>query len=499
MQHLPHGGGGGTADAQVLNPLIEALTFWDISERPTTNDREEKLGRGMTAIGQAVAAKDGAWPVTFSDFAADSVVSRRPFDPDTWALRIHDARGRGKLSHWVPRNVCDHTNKHQEREHKSTMVIDQSKNQFWAFRSDLEWIVDLGAAVTHAELKFNGAGFLDMLYDGKGGEGTRGALAQNIAQNAGYTTDGKEIAQWWHIVAPVKTGATRPADQSAPNAKTENALRSDVYFNTGKRRWMLNPIGDTITVDERGSKIATGRMFLVPPNDPTTKPLIEKPPLEPETDPESNQPVIPRGEAWKTKVFVLYDQPVVPPKHQYPPPQPTPGGHTPNPNAPPVPTGEGGGLPMIPTVDTARGPTTIAHCYLPADFQGIEVKWPIPTTLTASEWFEVTMEFSVRVAYIGAQTTDFCFVYRATAKDTTPGTYTQVDKSFGTADSLAAGKWKHGKLVIPHAIFAGKEGGVFELWAISKSSSTGPQFILGEFHGRFADYGTVPAGGLTLL
>jgi len=229
---LPHGGGG-TGDEQVYNPSVEALTLWDISSRPTTNDSLMKLGRGMTAIAQAVYAKDGDWPVQFTDFALRSVPSRRSFDPDHWVLRIHDAGGRGPNTHWVPRGVCDHTNPHYERTHRGTMVIDAAVTQLYANRADLEWIAELGTANTHAELAFNGAGFLDMLYNGTGGVGTRGALAANMAKNAGYITDGVYVGQLGHVLRLLKAagGGNTVAGGARPSSKVNLGLRGDVLFD----------------------------------------------------------------------------------------------------------------------------------------------------------------------------------------------------------------------------------------------------------------------------
>jgi hypothetical protein len=479
----------------------QSLIFWDLSEEPKDNkDRNKKLGACDLTHGMAFTKFDkkthGSIPADgFTNKSPKDISSWRVFEPDNWMLRLHDEKKENEDGVWSTRLIADHCNASSSRKHRGTMIIDAHEKQKWAFTQDAWWVVDLEASVMDKELFINDAGFLEMLTDNVSKTKTRGALAGNIARNAGYLTDGQEVTQWWHILSPVKVGGTRPEACGAPNIKTENALRSDVYFNTAKRRWVLCPKGDTVTVYEAGSYVAIGQLFLVPPNDPTAKPLVEGV-LDTAADSTSNQPIIPRKEAWRTKVYVLYNQPKVPPKHQYPPAHTTTG-HMANPFAPPVPTGEGSGLPMTPTVDTSHGATSEAHAFMPGDFQGIEVKWPIPEGLQPKDWMEVIMEFSVRAAYTGIQATNMSFMYRATAQNTTPGVYTQVDKAINAASGLAAGKWKHGTLVIPHSVLEGNEGGVFELWVITKSSSTGPQFILGEFHASFANQGTEPAGGFT--
>ena len=65
-------------------------------------------------------------------------------------------------------------------------------------------MVNLGAEVSDAELRYTGAGFLAGLYESEDLDPSdywqRGALASNIAKRAGYATDGKKVGQMWHVL-----------------------------------------------------------------------------------------------------------------------------------------------------------------------------------------------------------------------------------------------------------------------------------------------------------
>jgi len=230
-------GGGDPGDGQVYNPTVEALTFWDLSESPVTNDRIKKLGAELASRAQAIADYDEkAHRAKFADALQPDrgknapVVTLRLFEPDNWVPRLHEENGRGKDCVWALRFISDHSNYARERECRSTMVLDQhEKAQSWAWLSDMTWLVDLGTKVDDNELAFNGAGFLTMLYANGKPEKKRAALAINMAGNAGFLTQGTAIGQLQHIIALV--GAAQ-GTLSRPTKKTEAALRGDVHFFT---------------------------------------------------------------------------------------------------------------------------------------------------------------------------------------------------------------------------------------------------------------------------
>lgn len=237
-------GGGDLGDEQVYNPTLEAVTFWDLSEKPTANDRIKKLGADLASRAQALLGYDekkhlgdfsDALPKTLgtpTQGGTKPVVSLRLYEPDNWALRLHEENGRGRDSVWALRFISDHSNYARERECRSTMVIDQDeKAQSWAWLSDLTWLVDLGTSVQDNELAFNGAGFLSMLYAGGKPVKKRAALAINIAGNAGFLTQGTAIGQLQHIITIV--GAAQ-GTLTRPTKQTEAALRGDVHFFTQK-------------------------------------------------------------------------------------------------------------------------------------------------------------------------------------------------------------------------------------------------------------------------
>lgn len=230
-------GGGDSDEQQVYNPLVEAVNLWDISEKPTTNDRIKKLGAQLPGLAQAVAKfDDDSFGADFAeglgtDKEASKIASRRFWEPDNFVLRLHEEKGRGKDSVWALRLITDHANFAKTRACRSTMVTDQDETQGWAWLSDMTWLVDLGTSVQDDELAFNGAGFLEQLYGQKVATKSRSALAVNMAGNAGFVTQGSMIGQLHHALVLVSPGGgTVGAHGARPITKTELALRGDVHF-----------------------------------------------------------------------------------------------------------------------------------------------------------------------------------------------------------------------------------------------------------------------------
>ena len=461
---------------------------WDLSASPKDNSqRAAKLGAGDATHFSAFLGFDANTHAS----PMDNVVWRVA-EPDNWVPRFHDAGGKGVDNVWALRFIAGHGEDSDSRLHRSTIIVDDSKRQEWAWLMDLAWVVNLEASIKDTELGFDDAGFLASLSGGKGKK-TRGALAGNLALNAGFMTDGAAISQLWHVLSPVYKLASRP-ESEPPTEKTELTLRSDVYFNTGKRRWVLCPKSG-ITANAAGTSILVGQLFLDAPGS-DAKPLIEdEPKIKPVKDAKSNQPVLERGKYWPTRVYVQYTPPTIPPKHQYPPPQ----NHTTTPKSPPVPTVDTSGWVPSPPVYSGQGPTTVCHSFLPGDFQGLEMRWPIPEEIAEDSYLEITMEFSITAAYTGMQSTIAAFMYRAVENNTTPGSYTEVDKTFASADSFAVGKWKKAKFIIPATTLTACAGGTAAFWVMTAVGSTGPRLLLGETFGRFCNDSPAPAAGFSFI
>lgn len=194
--------GNSLSQERIFGSHKSLLVPWDMSKKPSKNKREDKLGEG-----------DGSRAIAFLGFSlktlraepADGVAggvgvtSFALLEPDNWVLRLHTEKGRGQDAVWAHRLIVDHDNKAWKRESRGTQFIDQCDEQTWADGRDLFWIVDLKTTVDDKELHFTGAGFLGMIQKGVNARKTRGALANNLAKNAGYVTDGSRMGQWWHI------------------------------------------------------------------------------------------------------------------------------------------------------------------------------------------------------------------------------------------------------------------------------------------------------------
>jgi hypothetical protein len=245
---LPNPQSAGLEDDRVHRIPIEVLPLWDLSEEPKDNkDRSKKFGSGVALAGQAIEKYNKTTgrrkffdAMRFTGESGDPVpyVAKASMEPDNWVLRFHDEDGKEDNNQWALRTIADHTNEAAGRGCRSTMVIDQEEDQAWAWRSDLEWLVDLQTPVNDKELVFNGAGFLSMLYkDPELAEidFARCALAFNMAGNAGYLTQGSLIGQMHHVVVLVPpSGGTVSAFGARPILKTEAALRGDVHFYIGR-------------------------------------------------------------------------------------------------------------------------------------------------------------------------------------------------------------------------------------------------------------------------
>lgn len=229
-------------------------------------DNEEGSGEPQT-FGEGLGG-----PVATGGGKKSKIDTRRPLEPDNWALRLHQTGGKKNLSTWGLRLIADNSNKSSAMECRGTMVIDQGDSQIWAFLNDLFQCADMKTPVESKELAFNGAGFLGLLYPDFAASGatlTRAALALSVHRNKGHVTDGGSVGALSHIItfeqpkADVATegGAGRPGGPgttvvqrepdprkatSQPSKKDEALLRADagICFGPGKvGRWLDEPDG----------------------------------------------------------------------------------------------------------------------------------------------------------------------------------------------------------------------------------------------------------------
>ena len=215
------------------------LIPWDMSEKPTTNDRVKKLGRGDGTHGAAFFDFDKKTNKAklVDGYHGDTITSIRLLEPDNWVFRLHTKRGAKKDGVLALRMTTDDVNRDYERKNRSTMWINQCNTQVWAWSRDLFKVKALGASCKDEELRFNGAGFLSMFAstDTASGGNNRGALMLNVSKRGGYTTDGVLAGQFHHILSLVPGGSGTVAgsgDDSCSDVSTANlALRGDVNFD----------------------------------------------------------------------------------------------------------------------------------------------------------------------------------------------------------------------------------------------------------------------------
>lgn len=271
------------------------LGFWDLSLHPKNNsktvdpksgrtEREKKLGSFGGAHGAAICEHD---PITLTDTLADGISrniniegkkktskskypSRFLLEPDNWTLRLHEEDGLKNDCTWDLRLVADHSNKHNERTNRSTMVIDQQDRQRWGHLSEVFWVKDVLVNTPHKELFFDAAGFLEGMCDEgptvtgqgappvvtiAGGQAVgisgpvppngkpRYHVALNMNREAGFLTDGCRVGQIAHILTlrdALATGTNRDGEKLVMAA-----LRADVRFFSNDGQWGPLAFGST--------------------------------------------------------------------------------------------------------------------------------------------------------------------------------------------------------------------------------------------------------------
>ena len=307
------GAAGGT-DEEKFGTSKRALTLWDLSQQPITNDREAKLSAQDFTKAQAYNEYDVETrlaklsealadpPGTRNRTERETPMSQRVFNPDNWVPRFLSEFGKDAISVWDLRLSADHTNLSSGRRHLSTMVVDQSDTQFWAFDQDLFWIAETCAPVTDPELEFTGASFLAQLYkDETAGFKVRGALALNMSIRGGFVADRTRFAQLFHVLTMAPAGLPTATISGCtdggerPTLPTELFIRGDaqhVWENgTGRFFPFLPPDGN-----EDAELLDEGDLFEVVM---FVDPLIRLPPitsLDSSDDPSSNQIPIQKDE-----------------------------------------------------------------------------------------------------------------------------------------------------------------------------------------------------------
>ena len=201
------------ADSREYGIFRGTLTPWDFSFKPTKNfgnSRGAKIGRGDQVHFGAIESTnpDSLRSRLIDGVSVGRTPSRFPLEPDNWVLRLHTEGGLGRDNVWSHRMIVEHNHFAKNRDHRSTIWVDQEDSQIWAFSQDAFWITKRRASVAHDELDFDAAGFLKGVSGGKSTGKERGALALNISKQGGFAADTKRMGQLWHIFTFVPTKPT---------------------------------------------------------------------------------------------------------------------------------------------------------------------------------------------------------------------------------------------------------------------------------------------------
>ena len=432
---------------QKFGSLKSTIIFLDTSEDPADNgDRDKKLGVGDGTHGGWLQDfdKEAGIGEYVDGFQGKSYSAYCLMEPDNWILRYHTEDGRkGKDNVWAIRGVVDHENKHAERKHRSTMWIDQCKEQNWAFSADAFWIKRLGATIDHKELWVNKAGFLVMPYTGgdlSAGPKVRAALMFNVSKNGGYVTDGVKAGQLWHVLhlsLGAGAGSTTSATDSGCGSvfKWQLTLRGDVLYNFAGElaNLAMGPLPE-IT----GGRRLTGIHFLHVPS-------AIGPAPEHEQDAKSNQPILPivpnKG------IWVYVQQPI----EYYPvrPPYDTPATYPARP----------AGYTTAPAATTQAG--YVGDGFATAVVEGYTTTIDVPEDLTANWGINIAVDFLTPAAGWGGQNVELQFDTLVTALGAAPAG--AVTRSLSDVLSVATyatnGQASRAMFFIPYADLTGKAGG----------------------------------------
>lgn len=206
------------------------LPLWDVSNRPSTNDRLAKLG-GSGAVSRGLAIADFNPETNEIEVASGfgrSGFSMGRFEPDNWVFLDHG--GLDKV--WASRWIADHENTSGSRKHRSGIVVNQKETMLWAYTQD-QWAVvkikDLAPPIPKGR-EFNGAGFLSSLFGGSTG-GFTGTGSSGIVPLA---QPGKSSKSGAAFIFPKQE---RAGSKFTPveTESNQGPKRATLTFNTNQR------------------------------------------------------------------------------------------------------------------------------------------------------------------------------------------------------------------------------------------------------------------------
>jgi hypothetical protein len=461
----------GRQEAKHFGHLETHLVMLDLSKGfPTKNDRAAKLGNQLQTMGAAVMDYDVARRrITLADGITKikGKATRRtifPFEPDNIQLRFHQHGGLKRDSVYAFRLIADHTNPATSRANRSTMLIDQCDHQRQGSFQDLFWGCDLGTDVGDDENTIGPAGYPAVLDPSLSGamEGVRLAAAFNLAKNAGFVSDGRNVGQFWHAFVLAKAGEvgqTTTDSPCQPKTKKTFALRGDVAFMVKKDLCHL-AFDSAANSDPYCGQPHVGKMFV----------RDEKSPGGPSTfmgsDPKSNHS--PFDPETNKSIFVVV---------KVPPPQTSGSGAAAASAAFPVPTGEtSGNIPQPPaTVQTIQGATAMG--FKTADFQDLAMEIPIQKPLRPGSVMDIHLPAVATASYGAGQKSNLALMYKALKRGEDPSLIPFSEIRFKLDDTLTNlrnDNWNDLVFTIPKEDLAGKDGGQVVGHLMMLSTSTGP-------------------------
>jgi hypothetical protein len=456
--------------------LKRTIALWDLSKLPATNDRLAKLGFGdLTPFGAIVEFDEATQIAKPADptVVDGMVLGMRYPEPDNWMLRLHDEKGEGNDGVWAHRLIADHTNAATSRTNRSTFVIDQCEHQRQGSLQDVLWGCDIETDAGDDELIIGPAGFLALMDKSLSGamEGIRLALAFNIAKNAGFMTDGRYVAQLWHVLhigIPGQVGQTSTEDPPCqPNEKAVGGLRGDVPFVVGEDFCHLG-ISDFTTSDEECGQPFIGRLFKY-----NTKSAMG-PAGDLREDKKSNHAPLSRKD---DKGLWLY---VKIPKERLLPETTTPPGA----GGTPTPTAEVSGTTPQPTVAAFPSADLLSTAWKFKQADGYQV-WPLHVPinydLKAGSFMELGFQVRPTAAYGGGQASNLVLMYKALgpSEDESTVAWTEDTKALDNSLTLlSTAAWNELRFRIPNEKLIGREGGHVTAYLFYLSTSTGPDLLV---------------------
>ncbi len=469
------------------------ITYWDLSDRPNTNDRIRKLGKSFD--GTRGGAIDTFDPTTLRSGYFDGVHDRagimatRLHEPDNWLFRMHDEKGAGIDNLWDLRLIIDHTNLMSSRKNRSTYVIDQCEDQRQGMLSDLIWGVDMLTDVGDDELIIGPDGFTRMLasdFGSFGGEeGVRLALAFNIAGNAGFVTDGQSIAQLSHIFRLWSNGAAETSGTTVCQPKVDEndkskdvrrtlCLDGAVNFLVETDLCHLGISSEDSTEPECGQPYI-GRLFVRDEKSARGSTTF----AEPAFDPVSNHDTIVPDSNKSLWVIVRV------PEDNNGTPTGAPAGGSGGTGGTPTPSLEPSALMPQPAKrysgDATGSVRPGAVLFEAGDFEVIEYTIPIRNPLEAGTFIDFFVFVRPTAAYGGGEASNLCFLYRPLARgvDATATLFTELTKTLDSSFTLVtADGWNQVLFRIPAADLVGADGGLIQAYLFMLSDSTGPDLLV---------------------